>query len=102
MELVDSELAVTATVTPQAQVEPTQEPTPSPLPTSTATPEPAPTNTPIPEPPTATPEPTAIPISFGVEVGDMAHNFRLPSVDGPEYRLEDQIGRNVVLIFYRA
>jgi hypothetical protein len=98
-----------ATVIPQTQVEPTPEPSPSSLPTATMTFEPKPTNTPTPAPPTPTPEPfvvivepTDIPISFGVEVGEMAHNFRLPYVDGPEYRLENQIGRNVVLIFYRA
>jgi hypothetical protein len=98
-----------ATVIPQTQVEPTPEPSPSPLLTATMTFEPTPTNTPIPTPPTPTlepvvviVEPTAIPISFGVEVGEMAHNFRLPSVDGQGYGLEDQIGRDVVLIFYRA
>ena len=98
-----------STVIPQPQVGPTPEPSPIPLPAATMTSEPTPTHTPIPAPPTPTPEPvvvivepTAIPISFGVEVGEMAHNFRLPFVDGPEYRLEDQIGRDVVLIFYRA
>ena len=85
-----------ATVIPQTQVEPTPEPSPSPLFTATMTSETTPTYTPIPAPLTPTPEPvvvivepTAIPISFCVEVGEMAHNFRLPSVDGPEYRLED-------------
>ena len=85
-----------STVIPQPQVGPTPEPSPIPLPAATMISEPTPTNTPIPAPPTPTPEPvvvivepTAIPISFGVEVGEMAHNFRLPSVDGPEYRLDD-------------
>ena len=85
-----------STVIPQPQVGPTPEPSPIPLPAATMISEPTPTNTPIPAPPKPTPEPvvvivepTAIPISFGVEVGEMAHNFRLPSVDGPEYRLED-------------
>ena len=98
-----------STVIPQPQVGPTPELSPIPLPAATMISEPTPTNTPIPAPPKPTPEPvvvivepTAIPNSFGVEVGKMAHNFRLPSVDGPEYRLEDQIGRDVVLIFYRA
>ena len=85
-----------STVIPQPQVGPTPEPSPIPLPAATMISEPTPTHTPIPAPPTPTPEPvvvivepTAIPNSFGVEVGKMAHNFRLPSVDGPEYRLED-------------
>ena len=90
-------------------VEPEQEPTPPPLQTPAVTPEPTPTSTPAPEPEPPTPEPvtvavtpTSIPVTFGTEIGDIAHPFRLPSVDGLEYRLEDQKGRSVVLVFYRA
>lgn len=47
-------------------------------------------------PPTATPEPT------GVELGDIASDFRLPSLNLHEVRLSDHRGHKVLLNFFSS
>ena len=84
--------------------------TPTPPPTNTSPP--PPTNTP-PPPPTATPLPTATPVppptptegpslKIGYNVGEMAPDFELTTIDGETLSLSDFRGSSPVLLYFYA
>ena len=99
--------APTATVAPQATATPV--PVANTLPPPTNTPEPDPTPTP---PPTATPAPTATPVpppateapslKVGYNVGEMAPDFELTTIDGETLSLSDFRGSSPVLLYFYA
>ena len=113
-----AEPVATATVPPTVS-QPTAQPTQALTDTSTPEPpQPETTPTPTPEssatavPPTATatavPTPTPMPIAtpsppVGMNVGNLAPDFTLPSARGEDYPLSAYRGHsNIVLVFYRA
>ena len=79
-------------------------------PAPTATPTPPPTDTPVPSDgdspePTATTavEPTEAPsLMVGFEVGEMAPDFELTTIDGEELSLSDFRGDSPVLLYFFA
>ena len=89
---------------PAADVMPTPTPTlapPTALPIPTAPPTPTPPPTPT-VTPTPTPTPTPAP-AVGIDVGNLAPSFTLPSADGVDIDLESFRGdKQVVVVFYRA
>ena len=76
----------TPTAEPTAEVTPTAEPTPTEEPTPIATPteEPTPIATPTEEPATPTPEPTAVPITFGDKMDDYLGTWYAVTIAGLE------------------
>ena len=104
---------------------PIRDPTATVAPQATATPAPSnpspppPTNTPEPPPPTPTPQPTATPVptetpvppppateppslKVGYNVGEMAPDFELTTIDGETLSLSDFRGSSPVLLYFYA